>query len=884
MTDTVDIAEKTAPFRSPKDSLPLAASAEPNGRSAADTLPLQDSTARNGRSAADTVAIGERAPARDSRAKDVMAISDGLPIVQANVFRPVSATDVVAISENRQLDRRARDKLEFGEKVLRDGSARDTMVLSDSPLVERGVYHEVAASDTVAIGEKGPPVRDSRARDIVALSDVPSAQKGTSNVVTATDVVAIGESRSAFRSPVDRAEVAEVAALPTRSTSSVVDIADAAASRTVGVKISDGAGFADSASIGPGINIGEAVGVADALGIRPSVVRLQDSVAASDGVGGHALREKAVSDSLGFADALAASRGTVIHDSVGAADQFAGVSVHWDRAFAEPLGLQDCTPFACNQILHFNESVALGGEFVPPPAPADALVIGDGIARSAVLGRSAGDAAVVADSRAGWTWNAAPVAPPPGSLVPALNMMISSDAAAVKPLPGTPVAGTYTMLTPGQLVNQLNPPVLSVSGWESYPDPSRVAMVLPIYQVNLAPTPQLPGDDAMLTARVAQVPANMPVVVPVDLSRTPQASEHSNVPWMKVEYVPGVSSADFAMVMAIIDSPPAGAQQPQADFKAMYVDFEWVGSFSGPDPGSAGHYRSPPTFTFAISDSWASQQRVQRDSNGVPVMSVSLLDEGTGGWLPARAIDYPAGPVDGQYVYVAHLEHFSTYAITANKAVIGSGGRIQQEQVAPSVAAQAAVADSVAVGDDAKPLATGFIEEFSKNKSVTVRLSDRLYVATKPVAYGEIVLAGKEVKARMTLEGVETDEGAFGKAVAAVLVQLENKGSKPELLVLDYLYMDRAGRVAYESSRVVELGPGELKLERAEIPFTEPGKHVLLVEARSDAGELLGTMQAEVEVPWLTVNLYPFMAVVAAIFVAAVAVTAAYVLRRTAPG
>ena len=65
----------------------------------------------------------------------------------------------------------------------------------------------------------------------------------------------------------------------------------------------------------------------------------------------------------------------------------------------------------------------------------------------------------------------------------------------------------------------------------------------------------------------------------------------------------GADSSNFVMVMIIIDSQPAGAPELQGGaVNAPYVDFDWVGSFSGADPGSSAHYNRPPTFTFAISD------------------------------------------------------------------------------------------------------------------------------------------------------------------------------------------------------------------------------------------------------------------------------------------
>jgi hypothetical protein len=327
---------------------------------------------------------------------------------------------------------------------------------------------------------------------------------------------------------------------------------------------------------------------------------------------------------------------------------------------------------------------------------------------------------------------------------------------------------------------------------------------------------------------------------------------------MKIEYTPKVDSTNFALMVGMLDSPPEGAHLPYAAFTPMYLDIKWVGSFSGAaTPGTDDYYKVSPAFTFAITDAWVAQRNIERNENGVPIMSLSLLDESTGSWKQINNIDMPAGLVDGQYVYVAHLEHFSTYVITANQAA-KSG-----HATAPPSVISAQLDDSIAVDDGLSGKTEKTIEQFIFGKHAIVKLSDLLHIAIKPVAYNTLQV-GKGVSVQVTLERVEMEEGTLGRAAATMLLHVQNGGSEPEQFVLNYFYMGEDGRKAYESSNSLALGPSEIREEEIKIPFTKPGHYKLVVEGKS-MNDTLKFTQIDIEVPWLIINLY--LVIIAAVVV-----------------
>lgn len=599
------------------------------------------------------------------------------------------------------------------------------------------------------------------------------------------------------------------------------------------------------------------------------------------------LPSRLVYSAVELADVAASvpGRGFLLAESLAVNAQLA-VSVYWEKLFDELLSMWDCTPFVCNPVLHFNEGFTLEDLFSPPPVLLEDVPASDAITATAALQRGMGDALAPAD-RMSVTVRPAPPAPPPGSPAPPLGAMIVSDRAAVAPVPGTPVGGNYSLSgasdPAAHLLSALGLPATTVTGSVSRPDlAATMTVVLPTYHVNLVPSERIPGDDAMLTVRVAEIPAETPVTVPIDVAGTPQAAEHGEIPWVKLEYTPKVNSTDFALMITMIDSPPNGASRPAANFAPMYVDIRWTGSFSpaGLHPGTGDHYRSPPAFTFAVTEAWAAQQNVQRDENGVPVMSVSMLDEATGGWQAVTSIDRPTGPTAGgqQYVYVAHLAHFSTYVVTADIAVRGSGGVIPPPPAPAAASVSVDLADALAVTEQQRGTAVEVVEEFGGAKT-TVRLAEQLGIFAKPVGIKRIQV-GENVEIAISAQDVRQESILPPRVVATVMLEMVNRGPVHEEFVLELSYYDAHGKKAYQSFEVVGLGPHESRQVAVGVPFTSSGEFEVLVEVRSaTTSNLLNSTGIQVSVPWLAINLYLVLAAAGAVLAAVIAALA-YLYRR----
>lgn len=569
------------------------------------------------------------------------------------------------------------------------------MALADSTSVQTNVFHPVTATDTVAISD-GPALDrtakdtlaivdknrlDSTSNDAVSLSDSTSGQSAAFHPVDASDQLALSDKGQPDSSSRDAIPLSD----STELQSAVFH--PLAASDTVVLK-----DFTSlPATVAEILQLGDAASLPSRL--VTSVLDIVDTVLPVPG------------------------KGFLLDESL-AVDAQMLVSVYWDRLFAEAMDLADCTPSSCNQGLHFGDGLSVGDEFIPPPKHFETISATDTVARTAFFQRSGAEPLAVSD-RISAAVTMAPPPTPPGSLAPPLSATIVSDKNIVAPVPGADLTGTYTLQDANQLVSQLNLPAMTITNNVAPSDLPSMTVVLPIYHVNLVPSPRLPGDDAMLTVKVAQIPAETPIMVPINIAATPQTADQE-IPWMKIEYTPKVDSTNSALMVSMMDSPPAGAQPVNANFTPLFLDVKWAGNFPAATPDTGDYYRSLPTLTFAITEAWASQQNVLRDENNVPVMSLNLYDDATGAWTEVSNIDRPAAIDGGQYVYVAHLDHFSTYVISASKAARGSGSGPQPPSIPTTFAAQ--LADSITAADAPASKAVEFVEEFSKNKNVLVAL------------------------------------------------------------------------------------------------------------------------------------------------------------------
>lgn len=747
----------------------------------------------------------------------------------------------------------------------------DAIATSDSVVksVTRALPDSLAMADAVAARVASSRSMSETVAVASSAAATASASRSMADNIATTDVATT--TASFARAIADSATMADSAARSPRSFRLIQEGLTTADQAVTGMgafrPISDSVAVADSTPVHAGRQLGDILSISESIAQPP---RLSDGLGVADALSVGLVRRLA--DALPIADQAVpdvADGPIPAGDTLHVSEQITSVSVHWSRIFAESLTLQECTPFVCNQSVHLSEGMSLAGAFIPPPAPRDQLAASDSIVGAAGLAKSNGDGIAVAD-RLGIAVRPAPL--PATSALPAVGvLLVSGDGPAVEPLPASPAAGQYSMPAgePNQLLSQLSPPVAVIN---SVPRPSLpgMTMVLSTYHVNLIPSPQVPGDDALVTIRVSEVPTGTRVAVPIDIGGMPPAAEHGNVPQIKLEYTPAVDSANFALVLSLVDSPPAGAQLPQAGLVPMYLDIRWVGTFAGPqDPGKAAFYSSPPVFTFAVAEAWAAQQNVQRDQNGVPLVSLNLLDEATGAWAQVNAVDRPAAAANGQYMFTAHLQHFSTYAVTANSIASGSSGGVRAPatvSLPPAAHLTVHLADSLLLSE-----AQDKAIRAQHGVATAVKLGEELRLGARPDSYSLLEIGDIDIHVKVL--DIAPASAFPPTAKATVVAEIANSGHSLEEFVLSF----SDGR-DYRSSTFVRVGAGGSSSVTAEISFASSGIFGITARAQSGAGELLDLTTLTVTVPWLDVYLY-FLIVLQAVL-AAVIGTGVYLLVR----
>jgi hypothetical protein len=672
---------------------------------------------------------------------------------------------------------------------------------------------------------------------------------------------------AATRSMSDTAAVTESAAaslVASRSASDGLALEDVVvATRHFAVSVSDAVGVSDEMTrVYVSIRtLSETLPLEDEIFQPPTPT---DTVALSDAVSIGLFRS--VADSIEIEDEIISG----MFDTLTVSDAITSIIVHWNRNFDEELALEICGPYACSIILDLEEDLSLSGEIEPPPELDDMVTITDSIAASQSFFRSVEDTVAVSPS-AGFAIQFAPVPAPEG--VPELGAMLASGSDAVKPLAGEAITGTFTMSSgdPEELAAQLDIPTIDITGGVS--DLTGMTLVMPLYLVQIEWSEEFPTEEVIMTVKAEQVPADVPMLIPINIADTPETSD-VDLLWMTIEYTPLVEATDFALIVAPMTEPPAGAPEADGDVVALYMDFSWIGAFDGDvDLSDPSYYSTPPTFTFAISEEWADENNVDRDENGVPVVVLSLLDEDTGEWTVIEDVVAPTEAVDGQYEYEAELEHFSTYAVSADEepVVVGGGGGGGIDRFA------AELFESVSLAELAGSRAVTVLEEFAGEK-FAANLLDSVAVSSRPVAY-KILQVGESVQASISVQEVVQDTAVPPAAKAVFLIDIENFGTTQESFVLEFWYNDGTGRRAYESSRTVEIGPMESRQETLEIPFASPGTFEVTAGAVSSTGALLSVTQLTVVVPWLAVYM-PLLIIASAVILAGSAGAGWYFMRK----
>jgi len=833
---------------------------------AADSLVVVDSVSKSVTKAVSTdIGIQESITAeRDVlvAASDTIMFADD---IDSSVTKSLFDTVAVADGVTGELDA----SKQLGEAV----SIQDAIVKETS----RSISDTLATMDTISA------IPNITIIDALGVADsvtgVPS--KSVEDQLQVQDGVLIAVSM-ALSDPLAIFDAVETSFGYTRSVSDEITVADSADARKA-TPISDSLAVSETINVSRGVTISESLDLDEDVDISVSTIRLFDEVTVTDAIGVSLVVP--VADSLGIADLLEASRSITISDSVGVSASLTDIS--WERTLALDEGLalssDTCTPEECQLNLHLEESLGLQDEWVPPPDIEDAVAITDSVAAGLASAVQSSDSVSVTEIAETSLEAAPPDIPDTWDLTEMPRAMAVTDPALVEPPEAPKLPGTYDISAGIEsLLEQTGMPVYSVSQMLSATDMAGKTLVFPAFQVSTTPTSDLPGHNVIMTPIMDVLPADTAVSFPVDISATlsEEATEH-HVSWMAIDYTPGESATDFALALNMLDSKPASAQDVQAEVSAFFIDVDWAGTFAGPEePSDPDFYTEKPDLTFAVTDDWASEQGLERDENGVPVVEMFLLNDDTGEWEEVLDIDSPSAAEDGLYTYVAHLEHFSTYVVTSELAQFGGSNVSFHVPVSFS----ALISDSIAVTDAQRTGAFEVIEEFTGGKNVSVGILEVLRVSIKPVGFSETLQLGRDVTVAIALDDVYTTSILPPEVRALLILEVANRSDSQEQFQLDLRYFDQTGRVAYESVEVIQADAHKTGQMMIEVPFTSAGDFVVNLDARAmDDNRLLGTAQIEVMVPWLAVNMYVII-VTAAATLAGAGATMAYILRRQKTG
>jgi len=870
-------------------------------KSIGDTLATSDSMARMydaERSTADSVSVSDDVAIRLMRAvSDSLSLDDTLSV---SLFRPVSESLAVSDSLSTSITRSLSDSVAVADSTSRsadmsrqvsDGlvidditrlaftrNISDSLLASDSASalkvfgrvigdslgvaesIGRSIISSIDVSDDLSVSESlGREFVGSRSlADSLSIADSIDVAKTYNRQAAESLAVADSLSKSLVSSreaaePLAVSDAITTGLVASRQVSDSLAVSDAVvAGKFIGIGISDALGIADAAAPATifARSLDDALVVTEEI-FRPPIfnerITIDDSISVS--------HTRSLSDSLQVSDEIRAPRFVAINDSLGVTSS---MYVAWSGTlqFNESFALGDglCLPSSCIHNLALGESLGMQDAWVGPPRPQDTVAVTDSV--SVVVtgaGPTPADGVSVTD-RATTSLELVPPAVPTGwGLTEMPGVIIAGNGTSIE-LPAAPLLpGTYEASGGVEaMVQDTGMPTYDVDSALAGADMSDQTLVIPMFRVSMNPSADLPSHSGLLSPVMSSIPANTRVSVPVNVNATvADLGVNHPVNWIDLNYTPAVGVTDFTLLVSMLDSEPEGAQEIPDDMARFYLDVRWTGTFAGAErPSDPSFYAVAPTFSFGITEEWAAEQRMVRDSNGVPIFSLSLLNEATGEWEDVTDIDSPAGAVNGLYEYVAHLEHFSTYAVTAETRSIGRGGGGE-----PVERFEADLEESLQVSEQLRVLPIEVIEEPGA-REFTVRLADSLAILTQQAAVKTFTVRDM-VDVTVTIQSVERTSIFPPQVTATFRVDVVNRGQEHEAFDLLFSYFDQSGKEAYSSSRLVEVGPLERTQFALEIQFDSPGTFQVNIEARSiPEGKLLSTSQQLVEVPWLEVNLY----------------------------
>ncbi|WP_415283026.1 hypothetical protein [Candidatus Nitrososphaera sp. FF02] len=825
-------------------------------RSVADNLAVTDAV-----SGSPAPAISESLSVADSITMSVSrSIAETLSIgtiVTPESAIPISETLTLADVISIHMTRTIAEELTVAEYASTGAFALllDDLTMNDaiSMSVTRSVNDSITVEDLVAMSIA------LHIEDSLDVSDGATAIPGYA--VSLAETITIGDiAERPFETERFVVEALTVADMITtngnyfRAIEEVLTVGDTV-STNGSIIISNSLDVSDAISIHVTRSLADVVVVTDAASAGSSVV-ISDSVSTADTIAVHLTR--VLAETISIADLMGPIGPQPFEDSIGITDVITNVSVHWNRNFDEELGFGECTPFACDQSPRFDEGLLLADELILPPQLVDMVAVTDAI----VLGLKVSsvppvqDSVTVADSVTGTI----------------IGILVVDDKYAIGPLPSTSVSGTYTYTgNATNLINQMTTLPIPINSTEIKSSLPSDITILRTYHVPVTWSPEIPGEHVIVSEIHKEMPEKSNMFMRINFEETPQLSGNNFIKTLDIEFAPNFNTTNFALVVSLMDGPPApgGMQSPTPtdSIRPIYLDVKWIGNFPGEeDPSVREYYLNPPTFTFTVNEEWVESEGAMTNENGVPLLKLWLLNEGLNEWEPVNDILPPDEAIDDTYTFVATLEHFSDYAITANTAssTPGSGGGGGGGSPPVPTAFTVNLIDAIGLSEASTSQALEIIDEFV-NEKFTALLLDSVAISSKPVAYNTFQIL-KEVEVSITVVDVQHESTIPPSATALLETLIVNKGDVEEEFTLNFWYNDQTGARKFDLSLFVEVDPHESKTIPVEIPFTEPGTFRVTAEARGVPGnELLESTQLTVIIPWLAVYLYVLISVAVAI-------------------
>jgi PGF-pre-PGF domain-containing protein len=699
----------------------------------------------------------------------------------------------------------------------------------------------------------------------------------------------IGMLKAVSRSATESMLLTEsIAVMQSKSTSDQLAVSDNIAV-SVAISVSDQITISDSINVitsGP-VFVTDQILITDSIAITVSKqlldalilsdasmtsrsITMAESIAMADAVASSVTVTRGVSENLSFTDALSGSPSllVVLIESMSVDESFADIALLIQLGLDEPLVLVQS--FATDFAASFDQLDSEG------------IIIADnvGLTLTGPVNRNMTESMAIEDSLIMLVVIPPPSAPPAIAIMPEMMMTETEDLDSfdglTEPMEAITINGTWNIpsldiLGLDWILLNTTMPTYDVDLEAASSGIENLTMILPTFQVWMEN--DWTDDGAFLTPTLSDLPAGMQVLIPINIKDSMSGVGNLDALGnMTLSFTAAESAGDFTMLIATLDNSPEDAE-PLEDTPVFFIDISMAGNFAGTTPSNATFFEEPPQITFTVTEEWAQEHSVKRDSSNVPIIGLLLLDEGTGQWAQlSDEVEPPASAAAGVYTYTATLPHFSTYAVTVSSANTsgntGHGGDRDSEftrLLTESLFVSGMASLDVPAGSAGKVVTKDITE------SLTLRA-----IQLQPLYQRVITI--HNVSVAVSVADVKP-AAALGTAVVTLNFEIINKNTAGEELVLRYWYSDpSSGKILYQGQQAVTVGAGQSLVQRVEVPFYSEGSFDLMVEAESDDGTL-ATTDIAVSVPWLAVYLYVLVSIAIVVVLISI-IYVAFAIRR----